>query len=108
MQAAGELVTLPLSLPAGWEAKKTTRGKIYYVDHSAKQTCWEPPEALPVAYGVQTAHGYDADPVGSYAAFNPIPAAALAAAATAAMQQQYAAAAERMAFERSQRASNKQ
>lgn len=93
---------VPLSLPAGWEAKITEQKKVYYVDHNTKQTFWDAPEEVPLAKGPLAGQYNDHNASrGNFAAFNPIPAAALAAAATAAMEKQYAAASERMAFERS-------
>jgi len=37
-------------LPAGWEAKKTPQGKMYFVDHNNRTTSWEDPRPLPVGF----------------------------------------------------------
>ncbi len=30
-------------LPAGWEKRKTAKGKTYYINHATKTTQWNPP-----------------------------------------------------------------
>lgn len=30
-------------LPDGWEERRTTSGRVYYVNHTLKTTQWEPP-----------------------------------------------------------------
>ena len=32
-----------MPLPVGWECKKTTGGRDYFVDHINRKTTWEPP-----------------------------------------------------------------
>ncbi len=40
----GDLETLATNnLPPGWERRKTADGKVYYANHSAQTTQWEPP-----------------------------------------------------------------
>ena len=38
---AGEV----LALPPGWEARKTAKGRVFYLDHNTRTTHWKPPAA---------------------------------------------------------------
>ncbi|CAH8599839.1 unnamed protein product [Schistosoma guineensis] len=42
------------SLPPGWEAKYTSEGRIYYVDHLTKTTTWCKPTSLPPGWERRT------------------------------------------------------
>lgn len=35
----------PQPLPAGWEMRRDTRGRIYYVDHNTRTTTWQRPNS---------------------------------------------------------------
>ncbi|PIO26644.1 hypothetical protein AB205_0023490 [Aquarana catesbeiana] len=35
------------ALPPGWEQRVDQHGRVYFVDHVAKRTTWDPPEPLP-------------------------------------------------------------
>ena len=37
-------------LPAGWEVKKTPKGRLYFIDHNTSTTTWKDPRPLPKGY----------------------------------------------------------
>ena len=39
-----DICTIEIRLPDGWEARKTTEGRIYYIDNNNKRTQWEHPK----------------------------------------------------------------
>ena len=40
------LADAPAPLPSGWEERKDTEGRVYYVDHNTRQTSWKRPPSF--------------------------------------------------------------
>ena len=71
-EISGLIYNRGVSIPNGWEIKKTTDGKTYYVNHMNSTTQWEPPssnDCRPPSYQrppVQQQQAYN----GSYNGYN--------------------------------------
>lgn len=52
------------TLPQGWEMRKTSEGRIYYVDHITRSTSWTPPQPYTEVEIVETRAGLAALPEG--------------------------------------------